>query len=108
MAKARDNHVKRKKSESDYLNTDKFFEKAIATIFIFFLNSHHVTVLVWLLWLTISTVFYVVDEDVTVLKGFYENVNVGYSIFWQKPPLDTALRVSVSLFHLFVGSVMIR
>ena len=36
----------------------------------------------WVIWLVVGTIFYCIQLNLTISKGFYQSVNVGYSVGW--------------------------
>lgn len=48
----------------------------------FFLSRTFLYALMWVIWLIVGTVFYCLRLNLTVSKGFYQSVNVGYSVGW--------------------------
>ncbi len=47
-----------------------------------FLSRTFLYALMWVIWLIVGTIFYCLRLNLTVSKGFYQSVNVGYSVGW--------------------------
>ena len=56
----------------------------------------------WFLWLLIGTIFYTIHEGISVAKGFYMSVSVGYGIFWVTLKSDNVSRIFTTM-HFVVG-----
>jgi hypothetical protein len=54
------------------------------------------------IWLLVGTVFYTLHEGVSLLKGIYISVSVGYGIFWISLSTDNVSR-GFTTFHFLIG-----
>jgi hypothetical protein len=62
------------------------------------------------LWLIVGTIFYSINEDIGWAKGFYQSVNVGWSMGWKTSrmrPFDNVGSKFFSMFHGSMGVVFI-
>lgn len=63
--------------------------------------------LLWVVWMTVGTLFYAVRNKMGFAKGFYMAVNVGYSIGSNYPREIDNVSLWFSVFNILVGVVAI-
>ena len=64
-------------------------------------------VLSWLVWLLLGSVFYSFNSDTYWTHGFYQAVNVGYSIGWGFPGDVSIVGIWFSIIYVMMGVVAI-
>ena len=94
--------VEAKKSRKKEVHKATFLVRTKQAITSLMKNAYFFCFSAWLLWLVIGTIFYTLHEDVSVWKGLYMSVSVGYGIFWVNIKSDNISRVFTTL-HFTVG-----
>lgn len=64
-------------------------EGVLASVFAYIFQRDGVKYfLLWLLWMTLGTIFYAINNELGAAKGFFMAVNIGYSIGFGTPSED--------------------
>eukprot|EP00602_Paraphysomonas_sp_CaronLab_P011003 CAMPEP_0185020974 /NCGR_PEP_ID=MMETSP1103-20130426/3622_1 /TAXON_ID=36769 /ORGANISM="Paraphysomonas bandaiensis, Strain Caron Lab Isolate" /LENGTH=812 /DNA_ID=CAMNT_0027552209 /DNA_START=188 /DNA_END=2626 /DNA_ORIENTATION=- len=69
-----------------------------------FRSSFMRSALVWILWIVSGTIFYSVHQNLSLAKGLYTSISVGYCVFWTELSQDTTTKV-YTIFHYMFGTV---
>ena len=57
----------------------------------------------WLLWLSAGTVFYCLEEDLTVCEALYVSTSIGYGIFWHELTSNNTYAKVYTSLHFCIG-----
>jgi hypothetical protein len=66
-------------------------------------SSSAIAFYIWSLWLTVGTLFYSLEENLTVSKSFYVSTSIGYGIFWYDQTTFNYYAKLFSTLHFFIG-----
>lgn len=61
----------------------------------------------WFVWLTVGTVFYTLEENVTISEGLYFSVSVGYGIFWFHKTSTNLYSKHFTNVHFLIGVLFV-
>jgi hypothetical protein len=66
-------------------------------------SSSAIAFYLWFLWLLVGTVFYSLEENLTVCKAIYVSTSIGYGIFWYDQTSTNNYAKLFSMFHFSIG-----
>mmetsp|Transcript_36369 Transcript_36369/g.67738 ORF Transcript_36369/g.67738 Transcript_36369/m.67738 type:complete len:1027 (-) Transcript_36369:288-3368(-) len=104
MQKAKQQMEARKLKQNEYSgeHATSFSWRTKQAVLALLKNPYFFCFSAWLLWLLMGTIFYTIHEGVSVARGVYMSVSVGYGIFWVPLKGDNVSRIFTTL-HFVVG-----
>eukprot|EP00603_Paraphysomonas_imperforata_P000212 CAMPEP_0114421914 /NCGR_PEP_ID=MMETSP0103-20121206/5333_1 /TAXON_ID=37642 ORGANISM="Paraphysomonas imperforata, Strain PA2" /NCGR_SAMPLE_ID=MMETSP0103 /ASSEMBLY_ACC=CAM_ASM_000201 /LENGTH=1036 /DNA_ID=CAMNT_0001590469 /DNA_START=406 /DNA_END=3516 /DNA_ORIENTATION=- len=66
-------------------------------------SGYAIAFYLWSLWLAAGTIFFTLEEDLTVCEGIFFSTSIGYGIFWNEQTSTNAYSTMFTCFHYFVG-----
>ena len=66
-------------------------------------SSYAVAFYVWFLWLTVGTIFYALEENLTFCQAIYVSTSIGYGIFWYDQSSPNNYATLFSTLHFSIG-----